>query len=145
MEVYWALIAVILTLVVLLVLLPSAGATPTHVSAVSSSKLAIPAGMPMDVATPEHAACEMAGLSGQAKNIRQSPVARMDDAAEAATMLKKQYAPAAPSVPQDYPRKEIGSCPYSKPMSEALPLSNVPMCIAARPETLRTPPMAISA
>jgi hypothetical protein len=30
--------------------------------------------------------------------------------------------------PQDYPRKVIGSCPYSKPDSKPIPFSDVPMC-----------------
>lgn len=40
------------------------------------------------------------------------------------------YTPANAFVPEDFPRKPVGSCPYSRPQKEDLPLANVPMCLA---------------
>lgn len=42
-------------------------------------------------------------------------------------MLASQYEPARSVVPEDYPTKQIGECPISKPMSTNLPMVDVPM------------------
>jgi|UniRef100_A0A6C0KUJ6 hypothetical protein len=40
------------------------------------------------------------------------------------------FKPPTPCIPIDYPTKEIGECPYSKPMSMDLPIANTMMCFA---------------
>lgn len=45
--------------------------------------------------------------------------------------LDDYYQPAKEKVDLDYPPKNIGCCPFSKPMSKDLPIANVPMCYAA--------------
>lgn len=58
-------------------------------------------------------------------------------------MLDAQYeqvqSQARVTVPENYPRKPIGACPYSKPQSMDLPLGNVPMCVAVRAENMHLP------
>lgn len=43
-----------------------------------------------------------------------------------------QFYKPAEEVKLDYPPKKIGCCPFSKPMSKALPMADVPMCLAAQ-------------
>lgn len=43
-----------------------------------------------------------------------------------------QFYKPAQEVKLDYPPKKIGCCPFSKPMSKALPMADVPMCLAAQ-------------
>jgi len=54
------------------------------------------------------------------------------------SMLNTQFGAtqAIPSVPEDYPRKKIGACPYSRPMSAPLPMSNIPMCMAIQSDNM---------
>jgi hypothetical protein len=40
------------------------------------------------------------------------------------------YIPANDGVPEDFPVKPLGECPYSKPLSHDIPLANVPLCLA---------------
>lgn len=47
-------------------------------------------------------------------------------------MLNTYYQDASPVVPEDYPRKIVGACPFSKPPSTDLPMVNTPMCITVR-------------
>lgn len=47
------------------------------------------------------------------------------------TGLVQFYKPAQ-DVKLDFPPKQIGCCPFSKPMSQALPYADVPMCIASQ-------------
>lgn len=42
-----------------------------------------------------------------------------------------QFYKPAQEVKLDFPPKKIGCCPFSKPMSQALPPADVPMCMAA--------------
>lgn len=42
-------------------------------------------------------------------------------------MLASQYEPARKVVPEDFPKKAIGDCPLSKPMSTNLPIVDMPM------------------
>lgn len=44
--------------------------------------------------------------------------------------LSSFYIPGKENVPEDYPLKLLGECPYSKPLSNDLPIANVPLCIA---------------
>lgn len=50
-------------------------------------------------------------------------------------MLDSQYIQQqVKTIPEDYPRKEIGACPYSKPPSTDLPMIDVPMCMMSKPK-----------
>ena len=49
-------------------------------------------------------------------------------------MLESHYEEAKAIVPEDYPSKSIGDCPYSKPMSSDLPLADVPMHLLLKTE-----------
>lgn len=64
-----------------------------------------------------------------------APVAPV--AAPAEDPLAKFYKPAPDCVYEDHPRREIGACPESKAMSSALPISNVPLCVARQGDNLR--------
>lgn len=61
--------------------------------------------------------------------------------AEAAQMLNIQYAEstARPEIPEDYPRKRIGACPYAKAPSSALPLRDIPMCLVVTSDNMYLP------
>jgi hypothetical protein len=50
--------------------------------------------------------------------------------------LLQFYKPAEPQVKLDFPPKNIGCCPFSKPMSKALPMADVPMCLAGQEEPI---------
>lgn len=47
-------------------------------------------------------------------------------------MLDAQFGDtrAMAEVPDDYPRKKVGACPYSRAPSAPLPVGDVPMCMA---------------
>lgn len=47
------------------------------------------------------------------------------------SMVSTYYKNAADTVPMQYSKLPIGACPYSKPHSVALPIANVPMCMAS--------------
>lgn len=47
------------------------------------------------------------------------------------TGLVQFYKPVQ-DVKLDFPPKQIGCCPFSKPMSQALPYADVPMCFASQ-------------
>lgn len=48
---------------------------------------------------------------------------------ESKELLESHYENAKPEVPEDYPRKTVGDCPFSKPMSSDLPIADVPLCV----------------
>ena len=48
--------------------------------------------------------------------------------------LSSFYVPAKDNVPEDFPVKQIGECPYSKAQPSDVPLGNVPMCMADNPK-----------
>lgn len=50
------------------------------------------------------------------------------DPVSANIMLDSYYIPAKETVPENYPRKAIGDCPYTKHQSTDLPLANVSLC-----------------
>lgn len=52
-------------------------------------------------------------------------------------MLDSHYVPARAVVPEDYPRKKIGACPYSRPPSTDLPLPDIPMCLAQKSSSMK--------
>lgn len=51
---------------------------------------------------------------------------------ESRRMLDAHYENAKESVPEDFPRKQVGDCPYSKPMSSDLPMRDIPRCIMTK-------------
>lgn len=53
--------------------------------------------------------------------------------------LDAYYTPARAKVELDYPPKEIGCCPFSKPQSKDLPIANIPMCYAGASQTYLSP------
>ena len=53
-----------------------------------------------------------------------------------ANMISTYYVNASTNVPTHFIRKPIGACPDSKPMSKALPVGNVPMCMAKTSGTM---------
>ena len=40
------------------------------------------------------------------------------------------FYPANEHVPEDFPVKPLGECPYSKPQQHDLPVATLPMCMA---------------
>jgi len=55
-----------------------------------------------------------------------------------AQMLNTHFAEttARDDVPEDHPRKKVGACPYSKPLSSPLPLRDMPRCKAVTPDNM---------
>jgi hypothetical protein len=51
--------------------------------------------------------------------------------------LNKFFKPATKKVATDYPTKQIGECPYSKPMSTDTPIGNIPMYFAENSANMR--------
>jgi hypothetical protein len=49
-------------------------------------------------------------------------------------MLESHYEEAKDVIPEDFPRKVVGDCPYSKPMSTDLPLTDMPMSLLTKGE-----------
>jgi len=54
--------------------------------------------------------------------------------------IARFYPPAKENIPMDFPAKQIGCCPFSKPMSTDLPPANVPMCWAGAGKTKLSEP-----
>ncbi len=52
------------------------------------------------------------------------------------SMISKYYTNALENVPRQYCQKPIGACPVSKAMSSALPVGNIPMCMAKSSPTM---------
>jgi len=84
-----------------------------------------------------------AGVAANGATTAEAEAARVASAAAAEraaslSMLNTQFGAtqAIPSVPEDYPRKKIGACPYSRPMSAPLPMSNIPMCMAIQSDNM---------
>jgi hypothetical protein len=46
--------------------------------------------------------------------------------------LASFYIPAKDSVPEDFPVKQIGECPYSKMQAHDIPITDVPQCMAEK-------------
>lgn len=125
MDAIWAIIVILLILFVLFVILPSLLPTPNQQPAkILNAAAAQPAHPP-------------------GPSIREVQQA---EASRSKAMLDMHYQAARATVPENHPRQPIGACPYTKPPSTDLPLSNVPMCVAVQPENmhLRSPPLAIS-
>lgn len=59
-------------------------------------------------------------------------------------MLASHYEPARAVVPEDFPTKAIGDCPYSKPMSTDLPLADVPMHVLVKSSSCKLEAAAAS-
>lgn len=113
MDLLWAIIVILVIFFVLFVVLPALLASPKPTT-------------PSTVAP-----------TTQITNIRPSPVRPYQQVPTSKVMLDAQYIQARDTVPEDHPRKPIGSCPYSKPQSIDLPLPNVPMCVAVQQDNMR--------
>lgn len=70
--------------------------------------------VPSNVATPE----------------QEEAMAKEMEKRASANHLKTFYRPASSDVPEDYPVQPIGTCPYTKPEVTALPVVDVPRCVA---------------
>lgn len=122
MDLLWAVIVIILIFFILFSVLPSLMTPPPSQAVVVKPP------------TPAHPV----GPSVQEQ--------RKMEEGRAKALLDMHYQNAREFVPENYPRKPIGACPYSKPPSTDLPMSNVPMCVAVQQDNmhLRTPPLAMS-
>ena len=65
------------------------------------------------------------GVTFDVRNL--PPLPEVVEKQKAQQMLAAQYEPARETIPEDFPLKEIGDCPLSKPMSTNLPMANIPM------------------
>ena len=125
MDYLWAIIVIVLIFFILFVALPSlmkpAPPQPTIHSGPTIQRPVHPAG----------------------PSIKEQQIM---EATQSRKMLEAHYNNASQTVPEDHPLKPIGACPYSKPPSTDLPMSNVPMCVAVQSENmhLRMPPMSVS-
>lgn len=50
--------------------------------------------------------------------------------------LDKYFEPITSCLPMDYPDKEIGDCPYTKPQKRDLPIANAPMCLLTKEQNM---------
>lgn len=104
MEAFWAFLIILTVAFFLFVVLPSI---------LTSSVTAQPRQLPPPPAPPV------------------APETRREiEFRESQKMLDTYFLNARQSVPEDYPRKPIGACPYSKPPSTDLPIVNTPMCVS---------------
>ncbi len=55
-----------------------------------------------------------------------------EEARMSRAMLDSQFQPVSDTVPVNYPKKPIGACPYAKPPSTALRLTDTPMCVSVQ-------------
>lgn len=112
MDLFWAVLIIVTTVFFLFVVLPSL-LSPNVVSV-----------YPRQYAQPKH------HIQGQQYDHTETSCEKT--ARESKAMLDTYYRDAPPNVPEDYPRKMIGACPYSKPPATDLPVVNTPMCITVR-------------
>jgi hypothetical protein len=62
---------------------------------------------------------------------REQAIAKKEDLLSK-QMLNSFFEPARTYIPRNYPKKKIGECPISKPLSEDLPIVDVPLCVATQ-------------
>ncbi len=110
MDVLWAIIVILVILFVLFVVLPSILSSPTTITET-------PSAADSRVEQPSLTPAQQQELESKA-------------------MLETQYQEARSAVPENYPRKPIGACPYSRAPSTDLPVANVPMCVAVQPQNM---------
>lgn len=109
MDSIWGLLILISIVILLFVLLPSFVETPKKFISI-----------PIKTVTPTPSPDQMI----------KEEMKRTEEADK--RMLDAHYVAARSAIPVDYPIKPIGSCPFSKPLSEDLPLADIPMCMAAK-------------
>lgn len=109
MDLFWTLVLLFIVMIVMFAIIPSflERADPQPVLHV------IPTVSPPKF-TPDH--------------MKEDEVQQKDQA-----MLASFYTQAGP-VPVNHERKEIGACPVSKAVSSSLPVADVPLCLAKKPE-----------
>jgi hypothetical protein len=128
-ELFWAILITVTIIVFLFVILPSffAGCTSAPVGPASAAIVGQSAQVAEAAAKAAHAA-------------------KAADAAKASeAKLNGYFSGVKTCVPEDYPRRPVGACPYAKAQSTDLPLANVPMCVAVGDQNMRLMPMSISA
>jgi hypothetical protein len=116
MELFWIVVTVIAIAFVLLILLPKFFDTPTQAYPIAPSVDAIQAAKQQK----EQAAKEAA--------IKQRDRAMLE--------VHFTETQARETVPEDFPRRDVGACPYSKENAKPLPIANVPMCVATSTENM---------
>lgn len=80
---------------------------------------------------PRAMARPMLATSQAGQGVTEEQIAADFEKIQSQKMLDTHFVQAEPTVPEDYPLKQVGACPYSKPLSRDLPLANVPMCWAS--------------
>jgi hypothetical protein len=106
MDIFWIVLIILLTFLFVLVVMPCIiPASPGIIESPQEEK-------PKDkTVTPEEVIKDW-----------ENEESRMSKA-----MLDQQFQPARNEVPENYPRKEIGACPYVKAPSTALRMMDTPM------------------
>ena len=60
-----------------------------------------------------------------------SPATVQHDEQSSKQSLDAQFMEARSTIPEDYPVKPIGACPYTKAPSSDLPMVDMPLCLVA--------------
>jgi len=129
-ELFWAILITVTIIVFLFVILPSFFAGCASAASAASAP-----------AAPASAVGPTAHVNQEAAQAAQAVKA----AKASATKLNGYFSGVKTCVPEDYPRRPVGACPYAKAQSTDLPLANVPMCVAVGEQNMRLMPMSISA
>lgn len=125
MDTFWFILVVFLAFFFVLVILPNLVATPTPPLPIQQCQ----SRAPTDVSYPE--------LANDQNPRELEKTWENEEIARSKHMLDQQFVPAARSVPVDHPRKAIGACPFSKPLSSDLPIANMPMQLTAKSNDMR--------
>jgi len=104
----------------------------------ASAAVAKPIGAAGAAAGADAAAGGAAGATTAEAEAARVAAAAAAERAASLNMLNTQFGAtqAMQDVPDDYPRKKIGACPYSRPLSAPLPMSNIPMCMAIQSDNM---------
>jgi hypothetical protein len=123
MDTFWFILVVFLAFFFVLVILPNLVATPPLPIQQCQSRA------PIDVSYPE--------LANDQNPRELEKTWETEEIARSKQMLDQQFVPASRSVPVDHPRKPIGACPFSKPLSSDLPIANMPMQLTVKSNDMR--------
>lgn len=109
MDIFWIFVTVIAVAIILFLVLPKVFENPT---------VALPIRAPKQV--PSQAQHEEAARAHEAAVASEQSRAAIDAVFEDTR---------ATDVPENYPRRPIGACPYSKADSTSLPVVDMPRCV----------------
>lgn len=123
MNIFWAVLIILVVMLLVFVVLPSMFETPVQATTVTT-KLRVPMDQPAVAESPEE--------------IKKRELDRLEaiEKKHSDELLQSYYHSANPAVPIDYTIKPIGECPESRQMSRDIPLANVPMCKAKRDDNM---------